>query len=280
MITQAINFFNSINPDIKKTLLIIVIMLMIYKVLIYIIKRKNLTTENFYTKQKSLRTTLFIVFLIIEFFIWSGELKTVFLSAAAITAAMIVAFKEIILCVAGYIITKANNIFEVGDYIEYDNIRGQVKEKNLLYTKLVVGQSLKAQELNIPNVVFITNKVSNLSRFGVYQKYDLLLHVPNIKDISIYKKELEIFLNNYVELNKEKYNEYFIKEKEKDIFFEIPEKYYIVQYNLTDGRNIRIKVSILSHPLDYRTLEEEIINNFIHTMEKNIVNDDNKIHED
>lgn len=249
--------------DVVATVFTILLLTISYHILSFFINRQSLSDKKKYNSMMRLRNTFFIIFLLIELFIWSGEIKTLFFSAAAIMAAMIVTFKEIILCFVGSFLVSSNKLFVLGDYIEYDNIKGKVVDRNFLYTKILIGESFHAKELNVPNAIFINNKVTNISRFGKYQNYEIKIAIDKIYKMKEYEKFFEEILSKIFENVKENYIEYFKEKKSHDVFFDIPNNYYDIVYDITEIQKAFLKISFLAHPTEYKNIENQLINSYL-----------------
>lgn len=102
-------------------------------------------------------------------FIWSNELQTFALSVVAVTAALIISGKELLLCALGGILRSFNNSFKVGDRIELGDIRGDVIDSNLMVTKILeigpknYSHQYTGRSIALPNSIFLTKQVVNES---------------------------------------------------------------------------------------------------------------------
>lgn len=99
--------------------------------------------------------------------LWAEQLQTVALSLAAIAAAMVIATKELILCLSGTLLRVSARSFRLGDRIEVNGIRGDVIDIGPLTTTLLeVGPEASIHRLTgrtvvLPNAVFLTTPVAN-----------------------------------------------------------------------------------------------------------------------
>lgn len=84
----------------------------------------------------NLRNMLLIVALIGLVMIWAPQLRTFALSLTAVAVALVVATKELILCLSGSALRTFTRAFSVGDYVEIAGIRGEVIDYSLLATRL------------------------------------------------------------------------------------------------------------------------------------------------
>jgi small-conductance mechanosensitive channel len=113
--------------------------------------------------------------------VWANELKDAALSLAAILVALVIATKEIILCVTGSLIKLGTRAFTVGDRIRVGDISGDVIDQTLLTTTLMETGPLglthqhTSRSIVLPNSVFWTQPIVNESFTE-----DYVLHVFTI----------------------------------------------------------------------------------------------------
>lgn len=245
------------------TLLLLLTIVIFYSIVFYWIKKRNWGIDKKRRTSSNLRNTLGFIFIIGLIFLWSGEIKTMVLSITALAAAIIIAFKEMILCFLGSFLIASNKLFTLGEYIEIDGIKGKVIDKNFVYTKVILYEPFQTREMNIPNIIFVTNKMINLSHYGKLQSYTLILALPNFNKIQIFSDEVEKLILETLEQHKDKYTDYFSEKKLNDIFFDIPKMYYHIEYDLSDNRNGLIKLHYLAHPLDQRKIENNVLKGYV-----------------
>lgn len=121
-------------------------------------------------KRRSLnRLRVFFLLLIISsFFVtWATEIYSVILSLTAIAAALAIATKELLLCLAGSFYKAMARPFTVGDRILIGELRGDVIEIGLFATTLLeVGpkdltHQYTGRSVIIPNSQFLSEEVVN-----------------------------------------------------------------------------------------------------------------------
>jgi small-conductance mechanosensitive channel len=103
--------------------------------------------------------------------IWSAELRSLALSIVAIAAAIVIATKELILCLSGAFYRASSRAFSVGDRIEVAGHRGVVIDGSFLTTTLLEltptheGHTQTGRSVVLPNAVFLNGPILNES-FG------------------------------------------------------------------------------------------------------------------
>ena len=74
--------------------------------------------------------------------VWATELQALAISIVAALAAIVLAAKELILCVTGSLFKTTAKAFAVGDRIEVGNFRGTVIDQTLRSTTLAQVRQL------------------------------------------------------------------------------------------------------------------------------------------
>lgn len=126
-------------------------------------------------KRKWVVTTKNISFFIWFFaliIIWIDQLQAVGATLVLFAAAFVVATKEFILNIIGYIYRTGTKSFSTGDRIEINSIRGDVLDQNITgVTLMEVGSGVKTHQYTgssvfIPNAVFLSAPVKNETVMG------------------------------------------------------------------------------------------------------------------
>lgn len=99
-------------------------------------KRDNLTEQVARRWIANFRNVLILVGVIGLVMIWAPQLRTFALSLTAVAVAIVVATKELILCLSGAALRTFTKAFSVGDMIEVGSARGEVLDLNLLAARL------------------------------------------------------------------------------------------------------------------------------------------------
>lgn len=97
-------------------------------------------------------------------FVWGSELREFLVSLVVLASALVLATKELLMCVSGSLLRATTRSFDVGDRIEVDGIRGDVIALGLLGTTLLEigpGHQRTGRTQVIPNSLFLTKSVAN-----------------------------------------------------------------------------------------------------------------------
>lgn len=123
--------------------------------------------------------------------VWFAQVQNVLLSFVAIAAALVVATKEVILCVMGGVYLRLSHAFSVKDRIEVHGVRGFVLEIGMTYTRVLeIGPEKESQQttgaiITIPNSVLLSHAIKNESFFGDYTIKSFTFHVPKTMSLDL-----------------------------------------------------------------------------------------------
>ncbi|MDR9468901.1 mechanosensitive ion channel domain-containing protein [Marinospirillum sp.] len=160
------------------SLVLVVVLLVLQGLLSRLIRRSLLPSESRRKWLVQSRNALLLLGILGLFMIWGEELRTLALSVVAIAVALVVATKELILCLTGSLLKSAARTFDIGDRIQIKDFRGDVIDQNLLTTTLMeVGPGKLTHQrtgrtLVLPNALFVAEPVVNESFTG-----EFVLHV-------------------------------------------------------------------------------------------------------
>lgn len=138
---------------------------------------------------------LLIILLII--FIWLQHLGSITIFVSAVGAGVALALQEVILCMAGWLVIMMRRPFEVGDRIEFGDIKGDVIDIEILQTSMLeIGNWVEADQstgriVKVPNSAVFKNPQFNYSRGFEFIWNELHILVTYESD---WKKAEEIIL--------------------------------------------------------------------------------------
>lgn len=117
--------------------------------------------------------------------IWAPQLHTFALSLAAFAVAVVVATKEMILCVMGAIVRVTTTPFRSGDWITVDGTTGEVVDIDAFTFRLqevdMKGKSYQftGRTISIPNSKLFSSNVENANFFKSYVFEDIRIAVTH-----------------------------------------------------------------------------------------------------
>jgi len=154
--------------DILISLLLIAGVLLIRRVVVRRVRKSEIKSAELRRRWIiTVRNACFFLLIFGLVIIWSSQLRTLALSVLAILVALVLATKELILCLTGSILKVSAGSFSIGDKIEVDGIRGQVIDQTLLATKIIelgpgqLTHQATGKAITLPNSIFLTAPVIN-----------------------------------------------------------------------------------------------------------------------
>lgn len=116
--------------------------------------------------------------------IWAPQLHTFAISIAAFTVAVVVATKEMILCMMGAIMRVTSQPFHVGDWITIDGLTGEVVDLDAFAFRIqevdAKGKTyaFTGRTISVPNSKLFSSNVENANFFKSYVFEDIRISVP------------------------------------------------------------------------------------------------------
>lgn len=120
--------------------------------------------------------------------IWAQELQTFALSIVAFAAALVLATKELIMCVSGGFLRAMSNSYSLGDHIEVGSYRGRVVDINIFSTTIMeIGPGHKTHQmtgraLHMPNSLLLSFSVIRDNHMGRYIVHTFTVPAPYATD--------------------------------------------------------------------------------------------------
>jgi small-conductance mechanosensitive channel len=143
----------------------------------------------------NVRNLLIVLGLIGLVMIWAPQLRTFALSLTAVAVAVVIATKELLLCVSGSFLRASTRSFSVGDWIEVAGVRGEVIDHDVLVTTLHEFQpgtfGYSGRTAVVPNSALLGQVMRNdsLTRDFAYHRFSLTVD-PSL-DVFARRREVE-----------------------------------------------------------------------------------------
>lgn len=155
------------NQGVSTLVVLAVAVAMRYFAFRYIDRSDGVQAEQRRRLRANARNVLFFATVLALVVVWAPALRTFVLSIAAFTVAIILATKELILCLSGTMIATAGNAMRIGSWIEVGAVRGEVVDHTLMTTTIQeLGRDQSAyaftgRTIVLPNSLFLTVPVVN-----------------------------------------------------------------------------------------------------------------------
>jgi len=216
-----------------------------------------------------LRSVLTVAVLLGLFLIWAGALQNLLLSLTAVMVAVVIATKELLMCLSGFLLRTTGRLFSVGDWIECNGLRGEVTDHMLLSTTLLeleppeYGYGYTGRTLNLPNSIFLSHPVhvSPFARQYVVHRFSITLSETPVDAIAATnwlqartERACEPFLENAREVNE-------AMDRRLGVDVEGPEPF--VTTGTSDIGNMRFVVRVFCPRERAGVLEREITGAFL-----------------
>jgi len=257
------------SHEIISTIILITISLLSYYALTTYIKKQEWDTSRKRSTIFTIRNWGAAILILGLLFTWGGEIKTFILSISAITAGILITFKEILLSVASSFIITSNKLFSIGDYIEIDGVRGQVVDKNFTHTKILIQEKINTgKELTLQNSFFITNKFVNLSKLGNYGTYFVNICTESQDNIILQK---EILLKSAESIHNKYYENINLDLKkitDNDDLMDVPNDKPYVFIDITEQNNKFLRLKFFCKHKDLYKIEQQIIIKYLSLSKK------------
>ncbi len=130
-----------------------------------------------------IKNTAVIVIVTGLILIWAPQLHTFAISIAAFAVALVVATKEMILCLVGAVMRAANQPFQVGEWVTVDGITGEVIDLDAFSFHLqevdMEGKTYRftGRTVSVPNSRLFTSIIENANFFKNYIFEDVRMAV-------------------------------------------------------------------------------------------------------
>ncbi len=127
--------------------------------------------------------------------VWANAIHSFLLSVVALAAALVIATKELILCLSGSAVRAIGSSYSLGDRIEWGTVRGDVIDISLLTTTLLeVGPGHDfhmptGRSISVPNSKLLDTPVFNESKIGRYVVHTLRIPLELTPDLDLNRAE-------------------------------------------------------------------------------------------
>lgn len=256
----------TIAPEIIYTVIVLVAVLLINLGISTVLrKRTGLSRETKLRASVFWRNFMLLVGVVLLIFIWRTEIRAVALSVAAVSVALVLAGKELLSSVLGYIYRTTTGSFEFGDVLEINDVKGEVIDQTLLSTTVLEMNEehlFTGKVVQFPNSFFITHSMKNHSRFGNYQLALTIIPLADGADVDR-EKRLLIEAANNVCAEHIVPTQTALRELEGEQFIFMPSAEPRVATKLTDAGKISLTLRFPCLAEERTDTEQEILQRYL-----------------
>ncbi len=252
--------------DIGTSVLIIAVVLGIRWIIFRAIRGKSETLSPEQRKWiSSTRNIAIIIIFILLLSVWSLELSRFALSIAAFALAIVIASKELTLCLLGGIYRAIAHPFSVGDWVEVGPIRGEVLQEGLISTTLQeiplrhdTTQNYTGRTITMPNSMLLAHTVMNENYIRHFVTHIFTItssadHTSPKSDGAFVRKEVEKHWKKFEEKATETWTSI---RKNTGVALRSPDP--IIDVHTTDDCHIAITVQIFCPREEAEAIEHHI----------------------
>jgi small-conductance mechanosensitive channel len=189
------SLMSAIAPEIISTMIVIAVAIGVNLGISAILRgRTRLTRETKLRASILWRNTLLLIATLALLYVWRAELRATALSLAALSVALVIAGKELVTSILGYIHRTTSGSFRFGDVIEINGIKGEVIDQTLLSTTVLEmseEHQFTGRVAQFPNSFYVVHPLKNHSRLGDYQLGLLTVAIAANADVQAAKDILE-----------------------------------------------------------------------------------------
>lgn len=231
------------------TAALFVIVLLVRYLLIRSIKRRSIILSREQRRWIShIKTSSIILILMGLAFIWAPHLHTFAISLAAFAVALVIATKEMILCLMGALVRVTSQPFRIGDWITIDGITGEVIDVNAFSTGLQEVQTKNnsyhytGRTIQIPNSKYFTSNVenANFNKDFIYTDFCIPVETSGISVNELLDALILIADRYYAPFRERSYA--FRRKVENKSFIDIPDPEPMIFVKKADAYTIGFKI--------------------------------------
>lgn len=197
--------------------------------------------------------------------LWLPQIQHFILSITAIAVALVIATKELLLCLSGALLIRTSRAFSIGDWISIDNYFGEVIERNFMTTTIQEienkSYTYTGCTATLPNSLFLANAVTNQNFLRRYQFHSFSITIePDAFPIDAeaqLQRRIEALTSHFID-TAQRYN----KMLEKRTGIDIPDAKPSVDFSTNDLAKLVTTLSVFCPTDEIVDLEKAMMREF------------------
>lgn len=186
----------TVFQQLTSTALLTVGLIVLWAFITYVwLGRAELTQTQKRRWRSSVRGVFILTFVLGLFYVWAPELRTFALSLVAVAAAIVIATKELLLCLLGGLHRFVSNSAKIGDWISIGDTHGEIVDQTMLamtLQQLADGSSSihTGRKVVVPNSLLLSTPIVNHSDLGDYVVHEIVFPEKAGADLGAYRSLL------------------------------------------------------------------------------------------
>lgn len=219
----------------------------------------------------TIRNTSSLLIVVSIVVLWLPQIQHFALSITAVAVAVVVATKELILCLTGTALRQLAKPFQIGDWIRVQDQFGEVIEESLLTTTLLEinahTYTYSGRTLTIPNSQFLSSTITNqnIVKKYMFHQFRFVLEPGQFRsDLrTLFKRKIEEIFSEFSETAR-RYNA--VLERRSGIDIPNPEPQVSVSTN--DTAKVIITATLFCPTAEFERVSLSVSDAFYQVLEK------------
>lgn len=228
-------------------------------------RTRTILTVAEHRTMSTVHATAVMVILITTLVLWLPQIQEFILSITAIAVAIVIATKELSLCLLGAFVIRTSRAFAIGDWISLGSHFGEVIERNFMTTTIQEierrGYNYTGRTAVLPNSLFLTSTVINQNFLRRYQfhSFDITIE-PDAFPIDAEAKlqaRIEAITAHFID-TAQRYN----KMLEQRTGIDIPDAKPTVEFSTNEAAKLVTTLSVFCPTDEITKLEKAMMKEF------------------
>lgn len=178
------------NPRVVATGIALLVTLVLAVAIRIVVGRFKVRPEQRQRAQNAMRYGLALLLVIFLIAVWADVIRSMAIVASAVAVALVLASKELLMCIMGWWVKMTSDAFHIGDRIEIGDVKGDVMDYGLLTTTLLrVGTDSHDEFrtgtiVTVPNSAMLSSAVHNLTHSSNFKWEEIEVRVGEYDDWS------------------------------------------------------------------------------------------------
>jgi len=262
-------FFRETGPNLLAVLALLAVVVALRFILLRtIVERESVPLDVRRRLAVQIRSVLGLVFVVGLFFIMANELRAFAVSLVAIAVAVVLATKELILCLSGTALRIGANAYTIGDRIEINGVRGNVIDQTFLATTILeigpghVTSQYSGRAIVFPNSLLLAHPLINETYMKEYIVHTMTIPLAVTDDWQAAEKVLLSIASEACQPFLEKATRH-MKELEGKNWMDVPSVTPRVSVQIPEPGRVNLLLRIPTPAHRTSRLEQAILRRFL-----------------